>query len=411
LTWLPNWLYRKTVTFTPGSGAGTNYQFPIKLYYGSGVDGTEVLSGLTAAKIYCDGKCNVDFTDFRPCTGNTTTVLSYWLQSKTDSDNAVFWVKVAADLDSGQTVDVYFGNASAVSLSSQASTFVDVIGGVVGAWNMEDGAGASIVDYSGNSNNGVATAQTTVETGKFVDKNSRGFTVAGAHIDLPIGAINLTGSISVFAWVYNSNPASAWQILANQKTAASKFQWGMSNNEGKLLCFFVADARIYTKFDNVLPTNTWTFITAKYVLNDKVYLYQEANKSTGNNALTGASVFNDALVVGALSDDSLVWQGKVGYFTIINGNLSDAQEANLSANYPDVSLDAGKVLVRKYATTTNPSHSTWGIEESLEVFLKGAFASSKQPSLLGPPAPRPTVPNKFIMLIRDWLEAKTKVAL
>jgi hypothetical protein len=407
VSWLSNYPFRKKLVVAAGVGASTDFQYPVKVYAGAGIDGSETLSGLTGSKVYVGTKCNGDFGNLTFTSSDGTTELSYWQQTITAGVSAVYWVKTP-DATANQILYFYYG--AGATKSNQANTFVDVIGGVVGAWNMEDGAGASIVDYSGNSNNGVATTQTTVETGKFADKNSRGFTIAGAHIDLPIGAINLTGSISVFAWVYNSNPASAWQILANQKTAASKFQWGMSNNEGTLLCFFVADARIYTKFDNVLPTNTWTFIAAKYVLNDKVYLYQEANKSTGNNALTGASVFNDALVVGALSDDSLVWQGKVGYFTIINGNLSDAQEANLSANYPDVSLDAGKVLVRKYATTTNPSHSTWGIEESLEVFLKGAFASSKQPSLLGPPAPRPTVPNKFIMLIRDWLEAKTKLA-
>jgi hypothetical protein len=121
--WLVGWAHRKISGITAGSGAGADYQMRIHVLYGSGSDSGE--------DVYLNGECKVDFSDLRFTSSDGVTVLSYWLQSKTDSDNAVFWVKVTENLDSDRTIYVYYGNASATSLSSQANTFVDVISGVV----------------------------------------------------------------------------------------------------------------------------------------------------------------------------------------------------------------------------------------------------------------------------------------
>src|SRR5665647_1396406 len=94
-----SWLYRKSHSIGSATGAGTNYQVPITVYYGSGTDG--------AGSVYTTSKCRTDFGDIRFTSSDGTTLLDYWIQSSTTSNNAVFWVEVAADLGSTQAIYVY----------------------------------------------------------------------------------------------------------------------------------------------------------------------------------------------------------------------------------------------------------------------------------------------------------------
>jgi hypothetical protein len=51
-----------------------------------------------------------------------------------------------------------------------------------------------------------------------------------------------------------------------------------------------------------------------------------------------------------------------GVYFFDNPSITQTQIANIYNNYPDVSLDPGKALVRKYASTTLPSLLSWGTE-------------------------------------------------
>ena len=53
-----------------------------------------------------------------------TTLLNYWMESYTASDNAVFWVKIADDLSTNSvTIYLYYGNPTATTTSNGDSTF------------------------------------------------------------------------------------------------------------------------------------------------------------------------------------------------------------------------------------------------------------------------------------------------
>ena len=54
---------------------------------------------------------------------DATRVLSYWLESKTDGDSSTFWVKIPKIPNGSKDIFMYYGNDSAVSESSGASTF------------------------------------------------------------------------------------------------------------------------------------------------------------------------------------------------------------------------------------------------------------------------------------------------
>ncbi|MFX1486991.1 MAG: DUF2341 domain-containing protein [Promethearchaeota archaeon] len=116
-SWLVGWSYRKSHVIGSASGAGTNYQVKIVVHYGSGTDsGFDIFSG---------GKCKTDFGDIRFTDNDGITLLDYWMEKKTDSDKAVFWVEVADDLStSDATIYTYYGNPAASTTSNGDATFV-----------------------------------------------------------------------------------------------------------------------------------------------------------------------------------------------------------------------------------------------------------------------------------------------
>lgn len=115
--WLTGWDYRQSHTLNQLSGAVSNYQVCIYVNYGSGSS-----SGDT---VYVDGNCETDFDDIRFTDNDGDTLLDYWLEEKTDSSVAKFWVEVADNLNSGNVVIyVYYGNSGASSVSDGDDTFL-----------------------------------------------------------------------------------------------------------------------------------------------------------------------------------------------------------------------------------------------------------------------------------------------
>ena len=119
--WLTGWLYRKSHIINAATGAGANYQKQITVNYGAGADNDD--------DVYCTiggvAHCKTDFGDIRFTDDDGNTELDYWMESKTDSNNAVFWVEVKDSLESNnQTIYVYYGKADATTTSSAVNTLV-----------------------------------------------------------------------------------------------------------------------------------------------------------------------------------------------------------------------------------------------------------------------------------------------
>jgi hypothetical protein len=139
--WLSGWSYRKSHVVNPASGAGTNYQIKIKAHYGSGTDSGE--------DVYLNSHCRSDFGDVRFTDDDGTTLLDYWMESKVDSDYAIFWVKVADDLSSNSaTIYVYYGKSDATTTSNGANTFIffDDFSGDLNKWTKIEGNNPTIED-------------------------------------------------------------------------------------------------------------------------------------------------------------------------------------------------------------------------------------------------------------------------
>jgi hypothetical protein len=114
---LAGFKYRKKHIINAATGAGTLYQVKVTVHYASGVD--------SAGDVYLGGKCRTDFGDVRWCSSDGRTQLDYWIESKTDGDNAVFWVEVADDLSTNPaTIYIYYGKADATTTSNGDNTFL-----------------------------------------------------------------------------------------------------------------------------------------------------------------------------------------------------------------------------------------------------------------------------------------------
>lgn len=101
------WLARKPITVdnSANDSSLTDYQIKVVLTY--------------------DSDMRTDFGDIRFTDQDGTTLLDYWLEAKTNSTEATFWVKVPTlPAESVATIYAYYGNSSAVSLSDGDNTFM-----------------------------------------------------------------------------------------------------------------------------------------------------------------------------------------------------------------------------------------------------------------------------------------------
>jgi len=98
--------YRKSVLIKPfvEYPAGTNYQVEIPVTY--------------------DAHMQADFDDVRFTDNDGNTSLDYWRESYVDSTSAIFWVKVADELNAPVTIYMYYGNSSVSTTSNGTATFL-----------------------------------------------------------------------------------------------------------------------------------------------------------------------------------------------------------------------------------------------------------------------------------------------
>lgn len=121
-----NWNHRKKITLNGSTdGALSNYPVPIKVYYGSGTDGTETSGAITYIKIYSSNGCKTDFSDIRFTHSDEKSPLDYWIENKVDSNYVIIWVEISAVAASPSTTDfyIYYGNSDATTTSNGINTF------------------------------------------------------------------------------------------------------------------------------------------------------------------------------------------------------------------------------------------------------------------------------------------------
>jgi len=330
MAWLSGWQYRKSHVINSASGAGTNYQVKIKVYYGTGTDSGE--------NVYLNGKCKTDFGDIRFTRSDGATLLDYWMESKVDSDNAVFWVEVADDLSTNPvTIYIYYGNATATTTSNGANTFLffdDFLGTDIDTtkWSVSSHTGTRTVSNSiltltgGESQNELYVSIPTFGLNcmcemkaNFVSSDGSSYTVIllyGTYVCARIGEWSRAGWGTTLQW---------------EKTDISATTHGTLNAGGYNAWYIYSSVRLSG--------------SAKYFVNRNLVSTQTANWAAGNSQIELLSSFGSQL--------SVDW-----------------------------------VLVRKYVDP-EPSHGSWGSEETSQVtitrvvveYLAGYDVKSRMASL------------------------------
>lgn len=175
MTWLTGFNYRKKITISAETGAGTDYQ--VKLLIGKA-------SGATGEDFDLESHCLDTFADIRFTDNDESTELSYWIESVEDSGTsklATVWVKVADDLSTTNAdIYCYYGKADATTTSDGDDTFLefDDFDGdsidtnkwdTVGSVSVSGGI-VTLVGYSGGA------------PAKITGKNNYGYNVATRHL-------------------------------------------------------------------------------------------------------------------------------------------------------------------------------------------------------------------------------------
>ena len=158
--WLNYFDYRRNITLTGVTGAGTGYQVLVNITYNSSMQ--------------------VNFGDIRFTDDDGDTELTYWMQEHVNSSYAVFWVKVNDDLGSNQIIYIYYGNNGVTTTSNGYATFEffeDWEEGSVNAtrWDTDDSGGSSsfsttnahhgnVHRIQGGAANGIQSYSTTANT-------------------------------------------------------------------------------------------------------------------------------------------------------------------------------------------------------------------------------------------------------
>jgi len=125
--------YRKRVSISAGTGAGTDYtvHFPIG-----------ESSGSTGDDFHLGGNAETDFADVRITDSDGSTLLDYWIEDiagVSPNLSADVWVEVQDDLGSARDVYVYYSNPVIPDVSSATNTlpFYDDFSGDLSQWTID----------------------------------------------------------------------------------------------------------------------------------------------------------------------------------------------------------------------------------------------------------------------------------
>jgi hypothetical protein len=304
------------------AGSGTKNVVPIKIYYGTGNDGTETCYGLTHGKVYLNSHSKTDFNDVRFTSNTGDTVLDYWLDEKTDSNYAIFYVEISADTTTNDpTIYIYYGKSDATTVSSITATFEDIA---------DDFELGNLTRWTGSSNySGAGT--TVVKHGSY-----GGYNTAGTGYAQKIFAANLEYPHLAECWIRatatNSDTRLQLHVVQANLDVSSMGLGGING-----YCCYVNAGGTWTSIV-AFSINTWyrARVIQNSIGNSSFYLYAE------DGSLVGSAVGVDPWdYAGGSSRCLLIYAG-----------------VTAGTGYHD------DVHVRKYYSSV-VSSTTWGTEESV----------------------------------------------
>jgi hypothetical protein len=300
-----------------------------------------------------------DFGDVRFTRSDGVTLLDYWMESKVDSDYAVFWVKVADNLSTNPAmIYIYYGKSDVTTTSNGNNTFLsfdDFSGNSLDSnkWtSVIRGNGGSVTVANGevtlNPNDNTISSASIQSVATFTNniliRIKRKYTAGTEdYLDTSLGAGAVVDEMG--------NPYWWWHT-----TLQSGYVWIYHSAYGG----YAGLRRMPASGAHVeLSITSKDLFDTSYKIHDLVY--------TSNGVLKwivdGGQVFNAA-------DTSFLTNNKK--ILISQGEYENGQGANAVIDY---------VFVRKNVDP-EPAHGSWGSEETSDsVIIDKAFVSDERADL------------------------------
>jgi len=304
--WQGAWPYRKSYTIDAAKVEEDLIDFPLLI---------DIIDLDLAADALSSGD-DIVFTDLE---GNT---LSHEIELyDSDSGHLVAWVNVPRLSSTEETIlFIYFGNTNASNQEDPENTWDS---NYVMVQHLDEDTGTHY-DSTGNANYG------TAEMGTQQDAQGR---IAGAdlfdgiddYVDCGNGSsLQITGSLTVEAWVFSTGGTGSNRILAKDKTqeVGTFILW--RNPQGDL-AFIVADSgnTWHRAIDEPIADREWVNVAGVYDSpSQQVRLYRNGTLVTEADGPVALNLSGEIVTIGSSSNDEHNWHGTIDEVRISNVSRS-----------------------------------------------------------------------------------------
>src|SRR5271166_1198750 len=137
--------------------------------------------------------------------------------------------------------------------------------GLVAAYGFNTGSGTTLVDSSGNGNNGTISGASWVTDGEYGDALS--FNGTNSWVTIPDAAsLDLTSGITIDAWVNPSALGGSGAIAAKEQTGGLSYALyaAGSANAPPAGLINTGGSNVNVSGTSALPLNTWSFLAETY---------------------------------------------------------------------------------------------------------------------------------------------------
>jgi hypothetical protein len=207
--------------------------------------------------------------------------------------------------------------------------------GLVAAYNFDEGSGTTVIDDSGNGNNGTISKAKWSTAGKFGGALS--FNGTSAQVTIPDSAsLRLTTGMTLESWVYPTAVTSAWRTAIYKGVSSSDDYYLQPTSDTTVPVDGVVTnaSTAVEKGTSALPVNTWTFLAATYD-GASVRLYVNGNQVKSMPETGNILTSSGALLIG---DD--VW----GHY--FKGLIDNVRIYNVALSQSAIQTDMNTAVVK-----------------------------------------------------------------
>ncbi|RAU98608.1 LamG-like jellyroll fold domain-containing protein [Paenibacillus sp. YN15] len=214
--------------------------------------------------------------------------------------------------------------------------------GLAGSWSFDETSGTTAADASGNVPVGTLIGGPVWTTGH--TNGALSFDGADDYVNLGNpSALQMTGAMTLSAWVYVDTFTHAGRIIAKQGASGHR-GWSLNVESDGKASFQIATNSTTVQLVNsaaAIPSGQWVHLAGVYEPGTALKIYVNGRLSNSNTTSIAASQYNNSLNVniGRRPSGDLYFDGKLDEVKAYNKSLSASEVANLastSTTVPDL---------------------------------------------------------------------------